>query len=113
MPDRYSRPDDPTPRELRDTVTRALPHGSFTIDTPTPEGVFRVRCRCNRALKWVGPLPSDILLYWLADHDDEMFIDHADREARYAAAIDMKVRSLLVSTWPLGMPLAKEAGEDG
>lgn len=97
MPDRQSLPEDiATPAALRDAVTRALPHGVFSISAiPSTDpaaavrpGVLRIECRCGRALRWVGTLPSDILIWWLADHDDDMFLTPAERERKYGERLD-------------------------
>jgi hypothetical protein len=87
----------PTPNEVAEALTRALPHGGFRIDPMPQDGpeVLRVLCRCDRALRWVGELPSSILFYWLADHDDDMFLTPEQRERRYSEQLPPLVASTL------------------
>lgn len=75
---------------VRDAVTQTLPHGRFDISPMPDHGpeVLRVRCFCGRALRWVGQLPSDLLLAWLADHDDEIFLTQAQLDERAGARLD-------------------------
>lgn len=51
-------------------------------------GVLRVLCRCDRALRWVGELPSDVLAWWLADHDDDMFLTPEQLDRKHNEQLD-------------------------
>lgn len=87
----------PTGNELRDAIRQQLPHRSFELAYARGYGIngvhgpdvetdaLIVRCRCGRALRWpiaYESLPMDILMYWLADHDDDMFLTPGERDAR-------------------------------
>ncbi len=75
----------PTGNELRDL----LPHGGFSIDTRRLDTrtVVVVHCHCGRRLDMLDSLPSTILFYWLADHDDEMFLMPDEIKAKHEATI--------------------------
>lgn len=87
----------PTGNELRDAIRELLPCRTFEIATHSGYGLsdvhgpragqdaLIVRCRCGRVLRWPtaeGSLPADILLYWLADHDDDMFLTPGELTAK-------------------------------
>jgi len=79
--------------ELHYAIRELLPHRSFSIEIAFIEGapVLKVRCRCDRALAWYTSdntaLPDSILAYWLADHDDDMFLTDEQQAAKYGAQI--------------------------
>lgn len=102
--------------EIRDAIRRLLPHGSFDLtvvrapDIPNvnavvgPKNALAIRCRCGRRLDWPtgDTLPMDILLWWLIDHDDEMFLTPRELEAKHAA----RLAAPPVALDPFGRPLA-------
>lgn len=103
--------------EIRDTIRRLLPcrgfdltvvpgHGIPGVNSATRDGrdTLVIRCRCGRRLDWPtgDTLPMDILLWWLIDHDDEMFLTPRELEAKYAA----RLAAPPVALDPFGRPLA-------
>lgn len=102
----------PTREELRDAIRRLLPHRSFEIGYLNIDGSIGivVRCPCGRTLPWPswsqGALPSAILAYWLADHDDEMFLTPEQLRARETATIEKADPQVaLDAAARLGLPL--------
>lgn len=101
--------------EIRDAIRHLLPHGSFDLtvvrapNIPNVNAVVGlknalvIRCRCGRRLDWPtgDTLPMDILLWWLIDHDDEMFLTPRELEAKYAA----RMAQSPVTLDPFGRPL--------
>lgn len=98
----------PTGAELHDAIRQQLPHCGFDltvvygygipgVNSNTRDGkdALVIRCRCGRRLDWPtgshATLPMDILMYWLADHDDEMFLTEAERDAKYAQQIQRPI----------------------
>jgi hypothetical protein len=66
-----------------------LPHRSFTISTRRLDTrvVIVANCRCGRKLDMLDSLPSNILLWWLLDHDDDMFLTPGQLDAKRSATI--------------------------
>lgn len=112
----------PSAAEIRDAIRHLLPHGSFDLTVVYGHGIpginastrdgrdaLVIRCRCGRRLDWpTGPgdtLPMDVLLWWLIDHDDEMFLTPRELEARHAATLKPTQGPLDL----FGLPLAAAA----
>ena len=96
----FPPPDqDLTPPILRDHVHQALPHGPFSINPMPWDGpeVLCIMCRCGRTLRWVGNLPSDILLYWLADHNDDIFLTREQLDRKYNEQLPEHVQRLILT----------------
>jgi hypothetical protein len=101
MTDEYRAP---TAAELRDTLHALLPHRSFELAAVrglVGDAALMVRCSCGRVLRWPdgsnNALPMDILLTWLADHDDEIFLTPEQLGAKHNATIP-----------PMPVPLTEE-----
>jgi hypothetical protein len=95
--------DAPTGRELCDAIRELLPHDSFELAAVRGYGIngvhgpgvaedaLVVRCRCGRMLRWPAgaydPLPMSVLAYWLADHDDDMFLTDEQQRVKHEATV--------------------------
>lgn len=73
--------------EVVDALRDLLPHGAFTISTRRLDtrAVVVAHCRCGRKFDMLDSLPSDVLLWWLVDHDDDMFLTADQLEAKWSA----------------------------
>lgn len=69
----------PTGAELRDLLRH--PRFSISFRRLDTRIVIVVHCECGRKLDMLDSLDGAILLYWLADHDDEMFLTPDEIEA--------------------------------
>lgn len=70
--------------DLHDTIRRLLPHRDFTISTRRIDTrtVVVAHCRCGRKLDMLDSIDGSVLLWWLADHDDEMFLSPGELAAK-------------------------------
>lgn len=102
--------------DLYDIVRQALPHGGFDLAavmrgqgvreanpaTYNSRDALVILCRCGRRLEWPAgeTLRMDILIYWLADHDDEMFLAPDEIEFRHSATLTQTA----VKTYDMVLP---------
>jgi hypothetical protein len=80
------------PRAAEETLAelrRALPHGKFKLRTDIYAGVptVAVVCPCGRAQPFPHGLDDDLLIRWLADHDDDQFLTPEQRHSRDEAVV--------------------------
>lgn len=75
--------------DLHDTIRGLLPHRDFTISTRRLDTrtVVVAHCRCGRKLDMLDSLDGSVLLWWLADHDDEMFLTPEQLHAKHNATL--------------------------
>jgi hypothetical protein len=80
-----------TADELIEAARDALPHGKFRIRPGVILGTpfLTAVCRCGRAHPFLGDLGDDLLIRWLADHDDEAFLTAEQQRARDEATVAM------------------------
>lgn len=79
----------PSTAVLHDTIRDLFPHGNFSIDFRRLDTriVIVTRCYCGRKLDMLDSLDGTILLYWLLDHDDDIFLTPEQLHAKYEATI--------------------------